>query len=354
MLSLRPITYRFRHMLGLSNDELAAAAVESWEIAPAEVKEVPPAICLPGQTERITRTEFAPLDVVIRSLAGDPAERIDPTMAYRLRDVDIVDGVLYSGGLSLHLRARKRRLPLSRRPERQTSGSLYETWVGNRWFGNWLLDDGLSYRLAEDTGAPVTTMPVRAGHVPRYEELLDIKPNCIGDAHFDELIVFDDHANNSHRMARAQDMRRRLLKGRSPQPNPGVFLFRGRSGDLRVLENEQEIAERLVSERGFRVMFPEDHSVDELMDACGSTRVVAGIEGSHLTHGIAAMPPGGTVLTIQPADRATTALKLLSDRWQQRFAMIVGQGGANSFRIEWDEVARTLDRIETATAGCSI
>ena len=349
MLSLRPITYRLLRTFGLNRDTLDEIAVERWEIAPAEVISVPPAIILPGQTERITRTEFASLDHVIRSLAGNPAERFGPTMAYRLRDVDVVDGALYSAGLSMYLRARKRHLPLPARPEHRVSGSLYETWNGNRWFGNWLLDDCLSYRLAEATGGPVTTMPCK-GHVPRYEKLLNMTPDRIGDAHFDELIVFADYANNSHRRARAQDMRHRLLQGLTPHPYPGVFLLRGRSGDLRVLENEQEIAERLAHERGFRVMFPEDHSVDELMDACGGARVIAGIEGSQLNHGIAVMPPGGTLFTIQPANRATTAMKLLSDRWQQRFAMVVGHGVAESFRVEWDDIARTLDRIESEAA----
>ncbi len=346
MLSLRPITYRLLRTFGLNRHTLDEIAVERWEIAPAEVISVPPAIILPGQTERITRTEFASLDHFIRSLAGNPAERFGPTVAYRLRDVDLVDGVLYSAGLSMYLRARQRHLPLSARPEHRASGSLYETWNGNRWFGNWLLDDCLSYRLAEATGGPVTTKPCK-GHVPRYETLLGMSPDRIGDAHFDELIVFADDANNSHRMARAQDMRRRLLQGRTPQTHPGVFLLRGRSGDLRALENEQEIAERLAHERGFRVMFPEDHSVDELMDACGGARVIAGIEGSQLTHGVAVMPPGGTILTIQPPDRATTVIKLLTDRCRQRFAMVVGHGGAESFRIEWDDIARTLDQIET-------
>jgi hypothetical protein len=352
MLSVRPITYRLGRMLGLGRDDLAAAAIERWEIAPAGVRVVPPAIVLPGQVERITRTEFAPLDIVTQSIAGDPAERVGPTMAYRLRDVDIVDGVLYSGGLSLHLRSRTRP-PLPRLLEAHAAGSLYETWVGNRWFGNWLLDDCLSYRLAEETGKPVTTMPVLGGHVPRYEALLGMTPARIGDAHFDELTVFDDHANNSHRMARARDMRRRLLAGRIPQPSPGVFLFRGRSGDLRVLENEEEIAKRLETERGFRVMFAEDYSVDELIEACGGARVIAGIEGSQLNHGIAVMPPGGTLLTIQPPDRATTAMKLLTDRWQQHFAMIVGEGQAQSFRVAWDEVARTLDLVEAAAVDGS-
>ncbi|MCF3974881.1 glycosyltransferase family 61 protein [Paracoccus salsus] len=343
--SLRHLASKLRRMAGRRPGTLTDHAVETWQISPAETRPVPPVICLPGQAERITRTAFAPLDVVLRSLRGDPAEHIPATIGYRLRDVDFVDGVLYSGKAELHLRRQTRYALRRRRPDRSLSGALYETWVGNRWFGNWLLDDCLSYRLAEQAGHPVTSMPERGGHVPRYEQLLSMAPERIGDVHFDELILFDDHHNNRGRIARAQDMRRRLLSGRTPQPNPGVFLYRGRSGDARILENEDEIAGKLQAQYGFRVMFPEDHTVDELLDACGATRVVAGIEGSQLNHGLAAMPPGGTLLTIQPADRTTTAMKLLTDRWQQRFALLVGTGTAGSFRIAWDEVQRTLALI---------
>lgn len=345
MFSLRPLTYRLGLLMGLGSGDLAAAADERWQIAPAETLAVPPVIILEGQAERITQTMFATLPQVIQSLAGDPAERIAATTAYRLTDVDIVDGVLYSHGVSFHLRERRHKMSLGHL-ESIESGTFSETWVGNRWFGNWLLDDCLSYRLAEEAGQPVTTMPQRGGHVPRYEELLSIRQRRITDAHLDEVVIFDDHANNSHRMARAQDMRARLTAGLKPQPVPGVFLVRGKSGDARVLENETEIAERLERERGFRIMFAEEHSVDELMAACAGADVIAGVEGSQLNHGIAVMPPGGTLLTLQPPDRATTAMKLLTDRWQQNFAMIVGEGGTGSFRIAWNDVARTLDMIE--------
>lgn len=346
MISLRPLVSKLRRIARVVGPELIDQAVERWEISPAEVREVPPAFYLPNQVERITRTEFAPRDVVLRSLRGDAGEPVGPTMGYRFKDVDFVDGVLYAGRSELHLRSRSHPGPAYRRPRLRLSGALYETWVGNRWFGNWLLDDCLTYRLAETAGHPVTSTPPRGGHVPRYEELLSMAPARIEDAHFDELILFDDHHNNSGRMARAQDMRARLLRGREPQANPGVFLFRGVSGDARILENEVEIAERLQVEFGFRVMFPEDHSVDELLDACGATAIVAGIEGSQLNHGMTVMPPGGTLLTLQPPDRATTAMKLLTDRWQQRFAMVVGEGTAGGFRIDWDEVRRTMDLIQ--------
>lgn len=345
MQSLRPLVNRLRRMVGCPGGNLLDLASDSWEINPAETRAVPPVISIPGQAERIVRTEFAPLDAVLKSLDGDPAEHIPATTAYLLRDVDFIDGVLYAGQSEMHLRRRQRSRLIHGRPDQSISGAMYETWIGNRWFGNWLLDDCLSYRLAEDAGLPVTSMPPRGGHVPRYEELLSMSPERIGNVHFDELILFDDHHNNSGRIARAQDMRDRLLKGRDPKPNPGVFLYRGKSGDARVLENEDEIAENLQDQYGFRVMFPEDHTVDELMDACGATQVVAGIEGSQLNHGMAVMPPGGTLLTMQPADRVTTAMKLLTDRWQQRFALMVGAGTANSFRIPWDEVQRTLEKI---------
>ncbi|MDP5306190.1 glycosyltransferase family 61 protein [Paracoccus spongiarum] len=345
MDDLRPLTNRIRRIAGLQSQALTDLACDRWQVCPGETREVPPVICLPDQPARITRTEFAPIDAVLKSLSGDPTEYIPATTAYLLRDVDFIDGVLYAGRSELHLRRRQRRRLGQRRPRDSISGAMFETWVGNRWFGNWLLDDCLTYRLAETAGSPVTSMPERGGHVPRYEELLSIAARRIGDVHFDELVIFDDHHNNSGRLARAQDMRRRLLKDRRPRPNPGVFLYRGRSGDARILENEDEIAEKLEAQYGFRVMFAEDHSVDDLMEACGETEVVAGVEGSQLNHGIAVMPPGGTLLTLQPPDRATTAMKLLSDRWQQRFALIVGIGTATGFRIGWDDVRRTLEMI---------
>jgi hypothetical protein len=358
MISLRPLTYRLGPRLGFRPADLAGAAVDRWQIAPPEIRAVPPAIILPGQAERVTRTEFTTLPLLHRSLAGDPAEAIGPTTAWRLVDVDVVDGVLYSRGLSLHLRARRHRLSLGRLAD-LGRGALYETWVGNRWFGNWLLDDCLTYPLAEAAGTPVATTPAatakaapaatRGGHVPRYEALLGMAPRRFRDAHFDELILFDDHANNSNRLARAQAMRARLTAHVSPGPDRGIFLLRGRSGDARVLENETAIADRLAASHGFRVLFAEDHDVDTLMSACAGARIIAGVEGSQLNHGIAAMAPGGTLLTLQPPDRATTAMKLLTDRWQQRFAMVVGLGGAESFHVPWDDLARTLDLIARET-----
>lgn len=344
MYSLKPIRHLLRHHLGAPALSLQDMASRSWQIAPPEQRWVEPAIILPGQVDRITRTEFAPIDVVLRSLHGDPAEAVGPTMAHLIRDAQIIDGVLYGARGAAHLRPRKS-WPKPAQLHSIDCAALYETWVGNRWFGNWLLDDCLSYRLAEAEGAPITTTPLRGGHVPDYEQRLGMTPQRITNLHIRELILFEDQFNNSHRIARAQDMRTRLMQGITPDSNFGVFLLRGTSGDARILDNEADLARRLQENYSFSVIFAEDHSVEDLMRICGAARVIAGVEGSQLNHGIAAMPVGGTLFTLQPADRATTAMKLLSDRFQHSFAMLVSKDPASRFSIAWDEVAQTMDRI---------
>ncbi|MCJ1900422.1 MULTISPECIES: glycosyltransferase family 61 protein [Paracoccus] len=350
MHSLRPTHNRLRRLAGLGPADFFATAVERWEICPAEVGEVMPGIWLPDQVEHISRTEFGALPDILEQMQGNPAEQIPPTLGYRFRDVDFVDGVLHARGAERHLRQHKRSGLGYARPRENLTGALYESWIGNRWFGNWLLNDCLAYRLAEEAGAPVTSAPLRRGHIARYEELLGMAPRRIGDVHFDELVLFDDLQSNSHRRGRAQRNRALVLQGRALEPLPGVFIFRGASGDARILENEAEIAERLEVEYGFRTLYIDRHDADELAQAAGAARIVAGVEGSQLAHGVIAMAPGGTVLTLQPADRVTTSLKLLTDCWQQHYAMVVGSGTARGYRVEWDQIRRTLDLIAAQTA----
>mgnify|MGYP000903374773 FL=1 len=347
MYSLRPITNRLSRLFGAGAGEFLATATERWEISPAESVAIAPGIWLPDQAEHIARTEFGEIGDILAQMQGDPQEWTPATMGYRLRDVDFVDGVLYARGARLDLRERKGGgwglgYP---RPQASVSGAMYESWIGNRWFGNWLLNDCLAYRLAEAAGRPVTSAPVRHGHIAGYERLLGMTPERIGDVHFDELILFDDLHNNSGRMARAQENRARVLAGRDCKPLPGVFIFRGRSGDARILENEAEIAERLEVDYGFRTLYTDRDDAGAIAEAVGGTGLVLGVEGSQLAHGVVALRPGGTVLTIQPADRVTTSLKLLTDCWRQQYAMVVGDGPASGYRVDWDQLRRTLDLI---------
>lgn len=343
---LRPFLAPLRRLVGRPQPDFTAGALESWQVAPGARLRFRPSRALPGQVERIRASVFATLPETIEALMRDGEAAEGPTMGWRLADVDLVDGVLYHRGAELHLRARQRRLRLAPRPDRSVSGALYETWTTNRWFGSWLMDALVAWPLAEATGRPLTTSPAPApaSHAAGYEEALGLSPGRIaGDVHFDELILFGDLANNPDKARRQRALRARLLAGRDPQPVPGVFLLRGRGGELRLLENEAELARHLAERRGFLVIDPMQSSLDELIAACGAARAIVGIEGSHLVHGIMLAPAGAAIVPIQPPDRVAATLKQLADRLGQGFGLLVAEGASGRYSLRPDDLDRTLD-----------
>ncbi|PZN93464.1 MAG: glycosyltransferase family 61 protein [Alphaproteobacteria bacterium] len=345
MMALRPLMNRIRRAASDSNADFMALAADRWEAAPAEVVAFPAATVLAGQLVRIRDTVFGSPAETLHALTFARECRIGPTIAYRFHDVDLVDGVLYKGGAEHHLRPRRSRVPLAGRPRLALSGALYDSWIGLRYFGNWLMDDCEIYRLAELEGQTFTVRQDSAGHRACYEAMLDMAPMRIETAHLDDLVMFDDLQNNAGRRARAADRRRRLLAGRSFAPHPGVFLLRGTSGDARRLRNEAQLANDLHQRYGIMPIDAEAHTVADLVAACAGARIAIGVEGSQLTHALAVMAPGGTFLALFPPDRVTAAMKLMTDRLGLGFAVVIGTGTASGFEVSLDEIEATLDRV---------
>ena len=339
MISFRPTW----HALGRLSSDLTAVASERWEIAPGETRFIAPARFLDGQLDLIQATMFLPLEQVLADFAGGVEVSEGPTYGFCLRDVDLVDGVLYTASGVRHLRVREHRMPAYLVPREVTSGAIYESWLGNRWFGNWLSDDCPRYLLAERFGTPITTVMRPNGHVPGYEDILGMNPQRIDRVHFHELILFEDFTKNSERQARADRVRARLAAAVPHETSAGVFLLRGKTGTPRILTNEAEIADRLALERGFNVLDPATAKVEEIIAACAGARVVAGVEGSHLVHGLAVMSPGSVLFVIQPPTRVTSVLKFVTDRQGLVYAFVVATGGEQAFSVEWEQVERTLD-----------
>ncbi len=178
-----------RRALGARFLDIESAAVDRWQIAPEERRWVRPAIFLREQLDLIRGVEFGTVDEVVRDFEGG-FETLEPaTHGFRLKGVDLVDGVLYCGEATRHLRRRARPMPACWIGEEVATASMYESWIGNQWFGNWLLGDTLTYRLAEAQGNPVTTRMASSGHMARYEQLLGMVPRRIERARFEELIL---------------------------------------------------------------------------------------------------------------------------------------------------------------------
>jgi hypothetical protein len=341
LISFRPGIHALRKRLGAYQRDVTSQASDQWEIARSSRVEVRKAKFLPDQLDRIHGAEFGSVADVVRDFIGGFDSIQSATIAYRVQNVVLIDGVLYAGDAARHLTPRSSYLPARLAPRDTIRAAMYESWLGNRWFGNWLSDDCLTYRLAESAGLPFTSEPA-TGHKCAYERRLDLRPTRMSSVRFEELVLFDDQSHNEHKRERANDLRRRLV-GSEPRRHPGVFILRGQTGERRMLRDERRIAEHLAARRGFQILDPSTANVDEIIRACGMAQVITGVEGSHLVHGLMVMPPEARALVVQPPARAVSALKLITDRQGQDYSFVVGVGSNEAFSVDVEEIERTLD-----------
>jgi hypothetical protein len=341
--TLGPIASIFRsRLLRREPRSLASVAARSWEIAPSSTSIVTRAFFLPGQLDRITGWTFTnghPRDEMQGGTSGTNA----PTRGFLLEDAWLIDGVLYKADAVSHLHPRSSRWLRSTAENEVQRGALYCTPGGNRYFGMWLVDDCVTYPLAAAEGTPVTTAQRIGPHVPGYEAWLDMKPLRLASAFFRQLVVFEDFGHNPDKGARFRAMNAKLNRRVEAKPHPGVFLWRGQTGTRRVLRNEQEVAELLRDRRGLRIIDATKADVPTIVAACAGARLVVGVEGSNLMHGIVGLLPGGALLALQPPNRFVSMCKHLTDRDGQHFGFVVGIPDGGDFRIDPVEVERTLD-----------
>lgn len=349
--TLAAYRYMLRKRLGRrSNIDLRSVAAKRWEIAPGELTVSPSAFYLPGQLERVTGWEgkrFYPYVHPGPTMQGGISMQQAPTRGYLLKDVWLVEGALYKGRASHWLSLKPSTFPTISVDHEVDRAAIYCTQNGNTWFGNWMTEDCPTYALACNEGVPVTTAPSARfplyPQVPGYEDWLEMKPLRLRSAFFRELVLFDDQGNNRSRHVRCRAMGDKLLAHVAHAPHPGVFLLRGGDGDLRLLRNELALAEHLRASRGFRIVNPLKCDVPAIVAACAGARVVMGVEGSQLVHGVNVLQPGGCLLTLQPPNRFVSYYKYLTDRDDQHFGFVVGTPEGDGFSIDIGEVERTLD-----------
>lgn len=350
-MNLAPLLYRLRQRVG-TPPSLQLAATETVTVCPAETVPRPPAWFLPGQLDHVRGYPATSEPEAQHLRISEGSVTHGATMAYRLDRAALLGGYAFAGG-ARHQMVMDR-APFGPRHARALPGDIYGdvaligTPISDIYFGHYLMDDSATALLAQDFGtvrAPYGRRRTGWTHAHDYRRMMDIEVPELGDTALGQVWLFDDIGMNSNRRQRMQQLRDRLRPARSERSGHGVFIIRGRSGQvMRHLENEAELAEEL-ARRGFEIVDPMRESAADLVRRLSGAALAVSVEGSALTHAYLTLQDRGAMLAIQPPWRFDNVWKDFADLLDMRYGFVLGEGGRDSFRVDIGNVLRSIDLI---------
>ncbi|NOX82671.1 MAG: glycosyltransferase family 61 protein [Alphaproteobacteria bacterium] len=351
-LSLRHGLFRLRRRFDAART-MADAADKVWTIAPAETLNTPPSVFLPGEYDKVrTIAGGTTTEIEMRRVCGGQFER-PPIMAYRYTNAFLYRGAVVARG------AERRVLPygVTPSPSHQfpvvsiREGALAGSYLGLQYFGHWLMDDAPLSLLAEQYGQPVSPSPptwhaahFAESHIHAYAKFLDLPWRQEGNVFFKSLVMFDDEDFTTHKGARLEVLRQRVLNRLgAPRDRKRVFIKRGISDKgVRRFHNEDAVAAAL-AEDGFDILDPTKASVEEIAQMLNGCDVVVGSEGSQQVHSLFFLPPGAGLLAITPPNRFTLVNKRWTDLLNIQYGFTVGDAEEEGFSANIDDIKRTID-----------
>jgi len=214
-----------------------------------------------------------------------------------------------------------------------------------------MLDDFPLALLPESTDKLITMDSQPYAHEAAYRSLLQLPATKhVRRGRIKRLMIYTDFAQNSLKEKRYRTLRANLrgtLAANPTPPAPGVYIRRGNTGERRVVLNEDNV-ERALEERGFRIIDLTQMDAEAIAIESIDARIVVGVEGSHLSHGIFSAHDNATFVVIQPPQRFAMAYKEFTDRMGMRFAFLVGEPDPRGFTVSIDDLHQLLDMVERA------
>jgi hypothetical protein len=317
---------------------------KQWTLCPRESYASPPAIYLEKDIDKIIDVaETTTYAEEIRRIQGGMREH-GATIAYKLRNAYVLDGYVYKNSMKHQLVTTPESLIGKDVTHYIPEAALACSFIGNRYFGDWIINDVSLNLAARELAEPITVNHHLSKQQVEYSHLFDIYATLVHRVKCGELIIIDDAGQNSFRRKRFEQMRSQIWKIKPAQQNIGVMLLRGTSGSKRLLVNEGEIAEYLRS-LGFSIIDPLKLSATEVIQQTIGAKMVIGVCGSQLAPGLLSLADSGTILCLQPPSRVDNCYKIYADLLGLNYAFIVGDQVDDSFKIEIKDLDRILERI---------
>ena len=248
-IELAPIIRGVKRLF-LGEGSLAKVSSKIEELHEAEIAELEPSYFFPDDLAKIVGTHQGNTSRHILDKIREATARTAkhaPSLAYHLQNCVLLDGRIYNKHHKLliteHFDPRASVTFLNR-------GALASTYLGSIYFGHWLGDDCLKYYLASQLQLdPICLAGPNYSHRPSYEKLFEQNwSSPLSRAYINELIVFEDVSQGSFKRKQFDALRQKVsAKIRPRQRQPMVYLRRGNAGAARLVDNEKELEDSLVS-----------------------------------------------------------------------------------------------------------
>ena len=345
--SASPLTSRIRQRLPGALP-LEHFATETVIVQSAEEQPMRQAIYPDGELDRIKDVHIfsAGLDDELL-LATRESVRHTETVAWRLRNICISQGRLCNASSYRALTFRKTTSKPTALTDISDTVAFCSTAGGNDYFAHLLLDDASTAILGREYGRVLLggSQHPRTQHTLDYLDLFGIEYEDVDDVYLNDVWLFTDHPQNTHRRERLDALRTAVQARRVGNTGTPAYLKRGRSGSARELVNEAEL-EAVLEKRGFRIVEPEQLTATEICDLLCDTPLVVGVEGSQLVHGVLNLKPNGGLLCIQPAARFNAVYRSFCNSLSLDWGFVVADGSDESFHLPPERLLGAIELMQ--------
>jgi hypothetical protein len=353
------VNYIRRNLFG--NIPLKSIAYRQEVLCREEPVKAWPAVFLHGQPDRITGTDPGSTVELEVSIATSEILRPAPTIAHYIKDAILVDGSIYQGRFKSFIASRSlyKLPPANPEPCRFKTVGLASSHFGSRYFGHWLIDDCIQYRLAEQHGHPLCLRgPIFPKHRKTYQSYLGQNWTPIDRALIEDLIVYQDfHWGTPQDSVRGAQINAMRERARARLPSGGarslVYLRRGATGTRRPVQNEQELLGAL-TRHGFTSLDIDPNNLEQALTVLANAKIVVSVEGSQATHCAYSIPENSGLILLEPPDRFLSFHRGWTASAGVRFGFVVGSSDEKGYSFSPSEVLQTVElmsrQIERAAA----
>lgn len=270
-----------------------------------------------------------------------------PSVAYLVKNVSIVDGVVYGRAFTHDFSGLPRSLLIRGQKQYVEAAALSSSLYGSRFFGHWMTDDLPMEIAASQFADPIHGIGGNFRQEPDYRNAFGLKKNVVRLAQVGSLYILSDASQTSSKRSRYEQLRARLF-GHIKTAARLVYIRRGRGGaqEWREPINLEEVEEGL-RESGFEFVDPDVMTGEEIIQATLGAKVVVGVEGSHLSPAVYTLANDGCLFVLQSPYYFNNVFKDYTDRLDQRYAFMIGQsiGEDRKYSISLSEMFDILERI---------